>query len=128
MPVDVKAILSAAEPQPVFGEDVMALSRIAQSNRTYARAQQLREKQESDTFAIAQGAEIAGSVNFMDSVADIDLSISEIAKMASANKGNKLVEASLTTLRGGLEETKQLASGRNSAIDSLNTLSDKVYQ
>jgi len=128
MPVDVKAILSAAEPQPVFGEDVMALSRIAQSNRTYARAQQLREKQEYDTFAIAQGAEVAGSVNFMDSVADIDLSISEIAKMASANKGNKLVEASLTTLRGGLEETKQLASGRNASIDSLDTLSDKVYQ
>jgi len=128
MPVDVKAILSAAEPQPVFGEDVMALSRIAQSNRTYARAQQLREKQESDTFAIAQGAEIAGSVNFMDSVADIDVSIAEIAKMSAANKGNDLVQASLTKLRGGLEETKQLASGRNSAIDSLNTLSDKVYQ
>ena len=128
MPVDVKSILAAAEPQPVFGEDVAALSRIAQSNRTYKRAQQLREKQEYDTFAIAQGAEVAGSVNFMDSVADIDLSISEIAKMASANKGNKLVEASLTTLRGGLEETKQLASGRNASIDSLDTLSDNVYQ
>ena len=50
MPVDVKAILSAAEPEPVFGKDIMALSRIAQSNRTYKRAQQLREKQESDTF------------------------------------------------------------------------------
>ena len=128
MPVNVKAILAAAEPQPVFGEDVMALSRIAQSNRTYARAQQLREKQEYDTFAISQGAEVAGSVNFMDSVADIDLSISEIAKMASANKGNKLVEASLTTLKGGLEETKQLASGRNASIESLSTLSDDVYQ
>ena len=128
MPVNVKAILAAAEPQPVFGEDVMALSRIAQSNRTYARAQQLREKQEYDTFAIAQGAEVAGSVNFMDSVADIDLSISELSKMASANKGNKLVQASLTTLRGGLEETKQLASGRNASIDSLDTLSDNVYQ
>ena len=128
MPVDVKSILAAAEPEPIFGEDIMALSRIAQSNRTYARAQQLREKQEYDTLAIAQGAEIAGSVNFMDSVADIDLSISEIAKMASANKGNKLVEASLTTLRGGLEETKQLASGRNASIESLSTLSDDVYQ
>ena len=128
MPVNVKAILSAAEPEPVFGKDIMALSRIAQSNRTYKRAQQLREKQESDTFAIAQGAEVAGSVNFMDSVADIDLSISELSKMASANKGNKLVQASLTTLRGGLEETKQLASGRNASIDSLDTLSDNVYQ
>ena len=128
MPVDVKAILSAAEPEPVFGEDVMALSRIAQSNRTYKRAQQLREKQEYDTFAIAQGAEVAGSVNFMDSVADIDLSIAEIAKMSAANKGNNLVQASLTKLRGGLEETKQLASGRNASIESLNTLSDDVYQ
>ena len=128
MPVDVKAILSAAEPEPVFGKDIMALSRIAQSNRTYKRAQQLREKQESDTFAIAQGAEVAGSVNFMDSVADIDLAIGEVGKMAAANKDNNLVQASLTKLRGGLEETKQLASGRNASIDSLDTLSDNVYQ
>ena len=128
MPVDVKAILSAAEPEPVFGEDVMALSRIAQSNRTYKRAQQLREKQEYDTFAIAQGAEVAGSVNFMDSVADIDLSIAEIAKMSAANKGNNLVQASLTKLRGGLEETKQLSEGRSLAVESLSDLSDQIYE
>jgi hypothetical protein len=128
MPVDVKAILSAAEPEPVFGEDVMALSRIAQSNRTYKRAQQLREKQEYDTFAIAQGAEVAGSVNFMDSLADIDLSIAEIAKMSAAHKGNNLVQASLTKLRGGLEETKELAAGRNLAVESLSNLKDEIYQ
>ena len=128
MPVDVKSILAAAEPKPIMDEQVMSLARLAQSKRTFTRARELREQQEYDTFAIAQGAEIAGSVNFMDSIADIDVSIAEIAKMSAANKGNNLVQASLTKLRGGLEETKQLASGRNSAIESLNTLSDDVYQ
>ena len=127
MPVDVKAILAAAEPKPVFGDDVMNLSRIAQSNRTYKRAQQLREKQEYDTFAIAQGAEVASSVNFMDSIADIDLAIGEIAKMSVANKDNNLVEASLIKLKGGLEETKELASGRRIAVESLSSLSDQIY-
>jgi hypothetical protein len=128
MPVDVKAILAAAEPEPVFGEDVMALSRIAQSNRTYRRAQELREEQEYNTLAIAQGAEIAGSVNFMDSLADIDLAIGEVAKMSAAHKDNNLVQASLTKLRGGLEETKELAAGRNLAVEGLSDLSDEVYQ
>ena len=128
MPVDVKAILAAAEPEPIFGDEVMSLARIAQSNRTYKRAQQLREQQEYNTLAIAQGAEIAGSVNFMDSAADIDLSIGEIAKMSEANKGNKLVQASLTKLRGGLEETKELAAGRRTAVEGLSDLSDKIYQ
>ena len=128
MPVDVKAILAAAEPKPVFGDDVMNLSRIAQSNRTYRRAQQLREEQEYNTLAIAQGAEIAGSVNFMDSLADIDLAIGEVAKMSSAHKGNNLVQASLTKLKGGLEETKELAAGRNLAVEGLSELSDDIYQ
>ena len=128
MPVDVKAILAAAEPKPVFGDDVMNLSRIAQSNRTYRRAQQLREEQEYNTLAIAQGAEIAGSVNFMDSIADIDLSIGALAKMSEDHKGNKLVQASLTKLRGGLEETKELAAGRNLAVEGLSELSDDIYQ
>ena len=128
MPVDVKAILAAAEPKPVFGDDVMALSRIAQSNRTYRRAQKLREEQEYNTLAIAQGAEIAGSVNFMDSLADIDLAIGEVAKMSSAHKGNNLVQASLTKLKGGLEETKELAAGRNLAVEGLSELSDDIYQ
>ena len=128
MPVDVKSILAAAEPKPVFGEDVMNLSRIAQSNRTYRRAQQLREEQEYNTLAIAQGAEIAGSVNFMDSLADIDLVIGEVAKMSAAHKDNNLVQASLTKLRGGLEETKELAAGRNLAVEGLSDLSDNIYQ
>ena len=128
MPVDVKAILAAAEPEPVFGEDVMALSRIAQSNRTYRRAQELREEQEYNTLAIAQGAEIAGSVNFMDSLADIDLAIGEVAKMSAAHKDNNLVQASLTKLKGGLEETKELAAGRNLAVESLSNLKDEIYQ
>jgi len=128
MPVNVKAILAAADPKPIFGDEVMSLARIAQSNRTYKRAQQLREQQEYNTLAIAQGAEIAGSVNFMDSAADIDLSIGEIAKMSEANKGNKLVQASLTKLRGGLEETKELAAGRRTAVEGLSDLSDKIYQ
>ena len=128
MPVDVKAILAAAEPEPIFGEDVMALSRIAQSNRTYRRAQELREEQEYNTLAIAQGAEIAGSVNFMDSLADIDLAIGEVAKMSAAHKDNNLVQASLTKLRGGLEETKELAAGRNLAVESLSNLKDEIYQ
>jgi len=128
MPVNVKAILAAADPKPIFGDEVMSLSRIAQSNRTYRRAQELREEQEYNTLAIAQGAEIAGSVNFMDSIADIDVSIDEIAKMSAAHKGNNLVLASLTKLKGGLEETKELSEGRRLAIDSFNTLSDDVYQ
>ena len=128
MPVDVKAILAAAEPKPVFGDDVMALSRIAQSNRTYKRAQQLREQQEYNTLAIAQGAEIAGSVNFMDSLADIDLAIGEVAKMSASHKDNNLVQASLTKLRGGLEETKELAAGRRTAVEGLSDLSDQIYQ
>jgi len=128
MPVDVKAILAAAEPEPIFGDEVMSLSRIAQSNRTYRRAQQLREEQEYNTLAIAQGAEIAGSVNFMDSLADIDLAIGEVAKMSSAHKGNNLVQASLTKLKGGLEETKELAAGRNLAVEGLSELSDDIYQ
>ena len=127
MPVDVKAILAAAKPKPIMDEQVMGLARLAQANRTYARARQLREEQEYNTLAIAEGAEVAGSVNFMDSVADIDLAIGEIAKMSSVNKGNKLVQASYTKLKGGLEETKQLAEGRNTSIESLNTLSDDVY-
>ena len=128
MPVDVKSILAAADPKPIMDDKVMSLARIAQSNRTYKRAQQLREQQEYNTLAIAQGAEIAGSVNFMDSAADIDLSIGEIAKMSEANKGNKLVQASLTKLRGGLEETKELAAGRRTAVEGLSDLSDKIYQ
>ena len=128
MPVDVKSILAAAEPKPVFGEDVMNLSRIAQSNRTYRRAQQLREEQEYNTLAIAQGAEIAGSVNFMDSLADIDLAIGEVAKMSASHKDNNLVQASLTKLRGGLEETKELAAGRRTAVEGLSDLSEQIYQ
>ena len=128
MPVDVKAILAAAEPEPIFGDEIMSLSRIAQSNRTYRRAQELREEQEYNTLAIAQGAEIAGSVNFMDSIADIDLSIGELAKISEANKGNKLVQASLTKLRGGLEETKELAAGRRTAVEGLSDLSDQAYK
>ena len=128
MPVDVKSILAAAEPKPVFGEDVMNLSRIAQSNRTYRRAQKLREEQEYNTLAIAQGAEIAGSVNFMDSLADIDLAIGEVAKMSASHKDNNLVQASLTKLRGGLEETKELAAGRRTAVEGLSDLSEQIYQ
>ena len=128
MPVDVKSILAAADPKPIMDDKVMSLARIAQSNRTYKRAQQLREQQEYNTLAIAQGAEIAGSVNFMDSAADIDLSIGEIAKMSEANKGNKLVQASLTKLRGGLEETKELAAGRRTAVEGLSDLSEQIYQ
>ena len=128
MPVDVKAILAAAEPEPIFGDEIMSLSRIAQSNRTYRRAQELREEQEYNTLAIAQGAEIAGSVNFMDSLADIDLVIGEVAKMSAAHKDNNLVQASLTKLRGGLEETKELAAGRNLAVESLSNLKDEIYQ
>ena len=128
MPVDVKSILAAAEPKPIMDEQVMSLARLAQSKRTFTRARELREQQEYDTFAIAQGAEIAGSVNFMDSIADIDVSIDEIAKMSAAHKGNYLVQASLTKLRGGLEETKELAEGRNVAVTNLADLSDQVYK
>ena len=96
MPVDVKSILSAAKPKPIMDEQVMGLARLAQANRTYARAQKLREEQEYNTLAIAEGEEVASSVNFMDNISDIDLAIGEISKMSAANKGNKLVQASLT--------------------------------
>ena len=128
MPEDVKSILAAAEPKPIMDEQVMSLARLAQSKRTFTRARELREQQEYDTFAIAQGAEIAGSVNFMDSIADIDVSIDEIAKMSAAHKGNYLVQASLTKLRGGLKETKELAEGRNVAVKNLADLSDQAYK
>jgi len=128
MPVDVKAILEAAKPKPILDEQVMGLARIAQANRTYARAKELREQQEYNTLAIAEGEEVAGSVNFMDNIADIDLAIGEIANMSNRNKGNKIVQASLTKIKGGLEETKELSEGRNLAVESLSDLSDDVYQ
>ena len=128
MPVDVKSILEAAEPKPIIDEQVMSLARLAQSKRTFTRARELREKQESDTFAIAQGAEIAGSVNFMDSIADIDVSIDEIAKMSAAHKGNNLVQAALVKLQGGLEETRELSEGRNIAVDKLADLDNEMYE
>jgi hypothetical protein len=81
MPVDVKAILAAAEPEPIFGDEVMSLSRIG-----------------------------------------------EIAKMSEANKGNKLVQASLTKLRGGLQETKELAEGRKTAVENFSNLKDEIYE
>jgi len=129
MPVDIKSILAAAIPEPVFGSDELAsLARLAQANRTYNQAQDLRQEQEYNTLAIAQGQEIAGSVNVMDSIADIDIAIDEISKLSQANKDNKLVQASYTKLQGGLENTRELSEGRTKAVESLSTLRGDTYK
>jgi len=128
MPVDIKSILAAAEPKPVIDPQVMSLARLAQANRSYKQAQDLREKQEYNTLAIAQGAEIAGSVTFMDSIADIDVVIGDLSNIAQANKDNKLVQAAYSKLQGSLENTKELSLGRSEAVESLSTLRDSIYQ
>ena len=128
MPVDIKSILEAAEPKPVIDPQFLSLARLAQANRTYKQSQDLRQEQEYNTLAIAQGQEIAGSVNFMDSVKDIDIAIDEISKLSQANRDNKLVQASYTKLQGGLESTRELSEGRAKAVESLSTLRGDTYK
>ena len=128
MPVDIKSILEAAEPKPVIDPQFLSLARLAQANRTYNQAQDLRQEQEYNTLAIAQGQEIAGSVNVMDSIADIDIAIDEISKLSQANRDNKLVQASYTKLQGGLENTRELSEGRTKAVESLSTLRGDTYK
>jgi len=128
MPVDIKSILAAAEPKPIIDPQVMSLARLAQANRTFKQAKDLREKQEYNSLAIAQGQEMADSVNFMDSIADIDIAIGDLSDIAQANKDNNLVQASYAKIRGGLENTRELSIGRSEAVEALSTLRGDMYK
>ena len=126
MAVDIQAILEASKPKPIVHEQMVSLLRLAKADRSYKRAQELREKQEYNALTISQGNQIASSVSPVDSINDIDTAIADLNNLAKANQDNKVVQAAAVTQGGVLEKTREMAIGRQDSSERLSILQDEI--